>query len=99
MLPFESVAATPLNPVPVTSSSSTEEIPKFHDEKKLTSAVREEQVGEVIIRSGLDAANNLLSLRDDGDPALTVRSMVLGTLMAAFQASMNQIYEVSCSNG
>lgn len=49
---------------------------------------------DVIIRTGADAANHLLSVRDDGDPSLTVRSMVLGTLVAAFQASLNQIYNV-----
>lgn len=47
-----------------------------------------------LIVTGADASNYLLSIRDDGDPALTVRSMVLGTLVAAFQASMNQIYMV-----
>ncbi|WVF65583.1 hypothetical protein IAT40_000313 [Kwoniella sp. CBS 6097] len=45
-----------------------------------------------IIKTGLDAANHLLSIRDDGDPAITFRSLVLGTIMACFQASMTQIY-------
>ncbi|WWC69095.1 uncharacterized protein I206_103031 [Kwoniella pini CBS 10737] len=45
-----------------------------------------------IIRTGRDAADHLLSIRDDGDPAITFRSLVLGTIMACFQASMNQIY-------
>lgn len=48
-----------------------------------------------VIVTGADAANYLLSIRDDGDPALTVRSMVLATVVAAFQAAMNQIYSVS----
>ncbi|WRT67495.1 uncharacterized protein IL334_004467 [Kwoniella shivajii] len=47
---------------------------------------------EHIIRTGLDASRYLLSIRDDGDPAITFRSLVLGTVMAAFQASMTQIY-------
>ncbi|WOO80304.1 Oligopeptide transporter 5 [Vanrija pseudolonga] len=47
---------------------------------------------EHIIKTGADAANYLLSIRDDHDQALTVRSMVLGTAVAAFQATMNQIY-------
>lgn len=94
MLPFETVADAPFKPVPETSRSLTDENPNL-DNEKLAPVVRESQVGEVIIRSGLDAANNLLSLRDDGDSALTVRSIVLGSLVAAFQASMNQIYEVS----
>nr|XP_031859812.1 uncharacterized protein CI109_004660 [Kwoniella shandongensis]KAA5526884.1 hypothetical protein CI109_004660 [Kwoniella shandongensis] len=46
----------------------------------------------IIIRTGADAANFLLPLRDDHDSALTFRSIVLGSLVAAFQAAMNQIY-------
>lgn len=48
-----------------------------------------------IIKSGADAAQYMLSDRDDGDPAITVRSMVLGTAFAAFYASISQIYKVS----
>lgn len=48
-----------------------------------------------IIRSGADAAQYMLSDRDDGDPSVTVRSMVLGTAFAAFYASISQIYQVS----
>lgn len=47
-----------------------------------------------IIKSGADAAQYMLSDRDDGDPAVTVRSMVLGTAFAAFYASISQIYMV-----
>lgn len=49
---------------------------------------------EVIIITGADAAHHLLPMRDDGDPALTVRSMVLATILAGFQAVMYQIYQV-----
>lgn len=48
-----------------------------------------------IIRTGADAAQYMLSDRDDGDPAVTVRSLVLGTVFAAFYASISQIYQVS----
>lgn len=48
-----------------------------------------------IIVTGADAANHLLPLRDDGDPALTFRSLFLGTCLSAFQAVMSQIYTVS----
>ena len=51
---------------------------------------------QVIIRTGADASRYLLSLRDDGDPVLTLRSAVLGTAFACFQAAMNQIYNVGC---
>jgi hypothetical protein len=47
-----------------------------------------------IIKTGADAAQHWLSDRDDGDPAITVRSMVLGTAFAAFYASISQIYKV-----
>jgi hypothetical protein len=48
-----------------------------------------------IIKSGADAAQYMLSDRDDGDPAVTMRSMVIGTAFAAFYASNSQIYKVS----
>lgn len=50
---------------------------------------------EIIIRSGADASKYLLSLRDDDDPILTLRSVILGSAFACFQAAMNQIYNVS----
>ncbi|WWC89674.1 uncharacterized protein L201_004599 [Kwoniella dendrophila CBS 6074] len=62
-----------------------------HDKEKLKSTDDLSEDGH-IIRSGLDASQHLLSIRDDGDPAITFRSFILGTLMACFQASMHQIY-------
>ncbi len=53
---------------------------------------------DVIIVSGEDAALHLLPLRDDFQPALTFRSLLLATILSAFQAVMYQIYSVS-SNG
>jgi hypothetical protein len=50
---------------------------------------------DVIIITGTDAAAHLLPMRDDGDPALTFRGMFLATCLAAFQACMSQIYQVS----
>ena len=47
---------------------------------------------DAIIVTGTDAAKHLLPLRDDGQPALTFRSIFLATVMSAFQAVMNQIY-------
>jgi hypothetical protein len=49
----------------------------------------------VIIITGADAAQHLLSLRDDREPALTFRSIFLATVLSGFQAVMNQIYQVS----
>ncbi|KIP08832.1 hypothetical protein PHLGIDRAFT_23337 [Phlebiopsis gigantea 11061_1 CR5-6] len=48
--------------------------------------------GEPVIRSGEDVSNYLFDVRDDGDPALTFRSIVLGTVFAALGAAMSQIY-------
>ena len=50
---------------------------------------------DAIIITGADAAKHLLPLRDDGDPALTFRSLLLATCLSAFQAVMTQIYNVS----
>lgn len=50
---------------------------------------------DVVIVTGADAAKHLLPLRDDFDSALTVRSIVLASGFACFQAVMNQIYQVS----
>lgn len=50
---------------------------------------------DVIIITGADAAKHLLSLRDDGQPTLTFRSIFLATILSAFQAVMSQIYTVS----
>lgn len=49
---------------------------------------------DVIIVTGADAATHLLPLRDDGEPALTFRSLLLATILSAFQAVMTQIYAV-----
>jgi hypothetical protein len=51
--------------------------------------------GNAIIITGADAAIHLLPLRDDFDPVLTFRSIVLASGLACFQAVMNQIYQVS----
>ncbi|KAJ5449724.1 OPT oligopeptide transporter [Penicillium daleae] len=47
---------------------------------------------DVIIVSGADAAQHLLPLRDDFEQTVTFRSMLLASILACFQAVMNQIY-------
>jgi hypothetical protein len=47
--------------------------------------------GEPVIRTGADVSNYLLDVRDDGDPALTFRSLVLGTVFAGLGAAMCQV--------
>lgn len=49
---------------------------------------------EPIIVTGADASMHLLPLRDDFDSVLTLRSVILASGLACFQAVMNQIYQV-----
>lgn len=46
----------------------------------------------IIIITGKDASEHLLPMRDDHDPALTFRSVVLATALSCFAAVMAQIY-------
>lgn len=71
-------------------------------EPEATSLPVEESSGDVIIVTGADASAHLLPLRDDSEQALTFRSIFLSSILASFQAVMNQIYAVSLkarSNG
>ena len=47
--------------------------------------------GEPVIRTGRDVSHFLVDLRDDGDPALTFRSLVIGTLFACVRAANSQV--------
>ncbi|KAB8298651.1 hypothetical protein EYC80_000829 [Monilinia laxa] len=60
--------------------------------KELSDASRDDNSDDVIIITGADAAAHLLPLRDDGQPALSFRSIVLATVLSGFQAVMYQIY-------
>jgi hypothetical protein len=66
--------------------------PEYEDDDRAEKDPIDE--GQIIV-TGSDAADFLLSIRDDGDPAITFRSMVLSTILSAFQAVMYQIYQVS----
>ncbi|KAK4155839.1 OPT oligopeptide transporter protein-domain-containing protein [Chaetomidium leptoderma] len=57
-----------------------------------SSQEKDEGSDDVIIVTGADAAAHLLPLRDDGEPALSFRSLFLATCLSAFQAVMYQIY-------
>jgi hypothetical protein len=48
--------------------------------------------GEPVIQNGKDVSRFLFTTRDDGDPAITLRSVVLGTVFAGLGAAMCQIY-------
>ena len=47
--------------------------------------------GEPVITSGRDVSRFVVGLRDDGDPALTFRSLFLGTVMAGLGAALCQV--------
>lgn len=63
--------------------------------KELSDTERDDKSDNVIIVTGADAAAHLLPLRDDHQPALSFRSIVLATVLSGFQAVMYQIYSVS----
>ncbi|KAF8882526.1 oligopeptide transporter [Gymnopilus junonius] len=48
--------------------------------------------GEPVITTGQDVSRFAVDLRDDGDEALTFRSLVLGTVIAGLGAALCQIY-------
>ncbi|KAF8656479.1 hypothetical protein AX16_002530 [Volvariella volvacea WC 439] len=48
--------------------------------------------GEPVVTTGRDVSRFVVDIRDDGDPALTFRSLVLGTVFAALGAALCQIY-------
>ncbi|KAI6006134.1 OPT oligopeptide transporter protein-domain-containing protein [Pisolithus albus] len=49
--------------------------------------------GEPVITTGRDVSLYLVDVRDDGDPALTFRSLFIGTIFACLGAALCQIYE------
>ncbi|KJA25433.1 hypothetical protein HYPSUDRAFT_64638 [Hypholoma sublateritium FD-334 SS-4] len=48
--------------------------------------------GEPVITTGKDVSRFAVDVRDDGDAALTLRSLVLGTMFAGMGAALSQIY-------
>ena len=47
--------------------------------------------GEPIITTGHDVSRFVVDIRDDEDPALTFRSMFLGTMFAGMGAALTQV--------
>jgi hypothetical protein len=47
--------------------------------------------GEPVITTGKDVSRFVVDVRDDGDPALTFRSFVLGTLCSGLGATLIQV--------
>ncbi|TKX22903.1 glutathione transporter-like protein [Elsinoe australis] len=53
---------------------------------------REYVKGHPVIRNGEDVSKFLVSVRDDGDPAFTFRSIVLGTAFTALSSVITMLY-------
>ncbi|EPT02055.1 hypothetical protein FOMPIDRAFT_1119079 [Fomitopsis schrenkii] len=51
------------------------------------------QKGEPVITTGEDVSKYVVDLRDDMDPAITFRSLFLGTIFAGLGAAVHQIYQ------
>jgi hypothetical protein len=47
--------------------------------------------GEPVITTGKDVSRFAVELRDDGDQALTLRSILLGTVFAGLGAALRQV--------
>ena len=47
--------------------------------------------GEPVITAGRDVSRFVVDIRDDEDPALTFRSMFLGTIFAGMAAALSQV--------
>ncbi|CEH14454.1 peptide transporter mtd1 [Ceraceosorus bombacis] len=50
------------------------------------------KISDQVIRDGADVSRIAVSTRDDGDPALTFRSVVLGSVLAAFSSVVTVFY-------
>lgn len=84
---------TPLREIP---SSRFPQDPEVAEEECLNGEVDVVRInGEPVIRTGRDVSRFLVELRDDGDPALTFRSLVIGTLFACVRAVNSQVSATS----
>ncbi|CAO1612567.1 unnamed protein product [Parajaminaea phylloscopi] len=62
------------------------------DELSGNNATKYDAQGNPIIRTGYDVSRHIVDVRDDGDPALTFRSLVLGTIFTALSSAITMIY-------
>jgi hypothetical protein len=78
------------------SSSDTKE--KQNDSRTTSVEIADEKVAEPeyrngvsVIKTGLDISHFVVDIRDDGDEALTFRSIFLGTVFACMGAALSQV--------
>lgn len=79
--------------------SSASSLDSTHDKLDGDAFGNEEVVfvkGEPVITTGLDVSRFLVDTRDDGDPAITFRSMVIGTVFAGLGAALCQVRSTPC---
>ncbi|KAI0955058.1 hypothetical protein AcW1_006752 [Taiwanofungus camphoratus] len=81
----------------LTLLSITDENPPVVSEDGSDPADEDDKVillhGEPVITTGRDVSRFLVDIRDDHDPALTFRSLFLGTVFAGLGAALCQIYQ------
>ncbi|TCD71832.1 hypothetical protein EIP91_003175 [Steccherinum ochraceum] len=98
-LPAHAPAADKLNEKVIGDHDLVTDKEYYSDEKSLETASgdRDSSVewvnGEPVISNGRDVSKYLIDIRDDGDPAITFRSCVLGTVFAGLGATLVQIYQ------
>lgn len=67
--------------------SKLESAPPYYDDDDQVQYVN----GEPVISSGKDVSRFLVDPRDDGDPAITFRSLFIGTIFAGLGAALCQV--------
>jgi hypothetical protein len=64
----------------------------LHEEREKGRSSSEEE-DEPVITTGIDVSKYVVDIRDDGDSALTFRSLVLGTVFAGLGSALCQVSE------
>ncbi|KAF7588561.1 hypothetical protein BBP40_005516 [Aspergillus hancockii] len=71
-------------------------LPRETDGEESLGSQRDEDTvyvkGHPVIRTGLDVSKYIISVRDDGDPSLTFRSIVLGSIFTALSSVITMLY-------
>src|SRR5882762_1685796 len=82
------------------TSVSTENRPVYLDSEKASSSASNPSAysdtallnGEPIVTNGEDVSRFVVDIRDDGESALTFRSILLGTVFAGLGAALSQVF-------
>ncbi|KAJ5620183.1 OPT peptide transporter Mtd1 [Penicillium lagena] len=88
-------AKTAEEPIVIIDEKSAIALPREKDEDSAASQGDDDTVyvkGHPVIQNGADVSKFLISDRDDGDPALTFRSIVLGSAFTALSSVITMLY-------